>query len=99
MKRKKKEMKEVNKAQHIIAYGIDLLFLIPASIKSNFVTTAKVLRPSISTSLAIFRLSDVAISVLAVTTAKIIEFGFAIYFNTRIFICCSISGGWSPIGT
>jgi len=34
-----------------------------------------VLAPSGSNCLAIFRLSDVAGSVLAVTTAKIIEFG------------------------
>lgn len=67
--------------------------------RSSFVTTAKVLLPSGSTSLAILRLSDVAMSVLAVTTANMIEFGFAMYFKTNSLICCSISCGWSPTGT
>ena len=54
-------------------------FVIPASIKSSFVTTAKVLRPSGSTSLANLILSEVAISAFAAETASMIEFGFTMY--------------------
>ena len=55
--------------------------------------TANVLLPSGSTSLAIFRLSDVAISALAALTAKIIEFGFWINFEISARIWVSISSG------
>lgn len=72
---------------------------LPASIRSSFVTTAKVLLPSGSTSFAIFIASLVAISVLAAVTAKIMEFGLEIYFTIRFLIWFSISSGWSPMGT
>ncbi|KAE9539776.1 hypothetical protein AGLY_005028 [Aphis glycines] len=72
---------------------------VPASIMSILVTTAMVRSPFGSTDLAICKLSLVAGSVFAVTTANIIEFGFFIKFNTKSFICCSISFGWPPTGT
>lgn len=62
-------------------------------------TTAKVLLPSGSTSFAILIASLVAMSVLAAVTAKIMEFGFAIYLIIRFLIWFSMSSGWSPIGT
>ena len=66
---------------------------LPASIKSNFVTTASVLRPSGSTSRANLMLSEVAMSALAAETASMIEFGFTIYLAMSDLIWPSISSG------
>jgi len=66
---------------------------LPASIRSSFVTTASVRPPSGSHSRAIFKLSLVAMSVFAVTTAKIILFGLLMYLSTKSRICTSMSTG------
>lgn len=68
-------------------------------IKSTLVKTPIVLVPSGSQSLAIFNPSELAKSVLAAVTAKIIEFGFMINLSNISRICFSISRGWSPTGT
>lgn len=67
--------------------------VLPASMRSSLVTTAKVLLPSGSTSLDILIASLVAMSVLAAVTARIIEFGFPIYLIIRFLIWFSISSG------
>ncbi|OMH82127.1 hypothetical protein AX774_g4397 [Zancudomyces culisetae] len=72
---------------------------VPLSIRSTFVNTPIVLSPSGSTSLANFNPSELAKSVFAAVTARIIAFGRVIYFIIISRICRSISLGWSPTGT
>lgn len=55
--------------------------------------------PSGSTSLEIFSASDVAISVLAAVTARMMEFGLLMNRRMSSLIWSSISLGWSPTGT
>ena len=52
--------------------------------------------PCGSTSLAIFKASELARSVLAGVTARIKQFGLVINCNSMSRICISISWGWSP---
>ncbi|KAJ8301980.1 hypothetical protein KUTeg_020967 [Tegillarca granosa] len=52
-----------------------------------------------STSLASFSDSEVAKSVLAADTAKIIEFGLLMYCKHNSLIWSSMSSGWSPTAT
>lgn len=55
--------------------------------------------PSGSTSLASLRASEVARSVFAAVTAKMIEFGLLMYMVHISRIWNSMSGGWSATGT
>ncbi len=55
--------------------------------------------PSGSTSRATFRASEVAMSVFAAVTAKMMQLGLLMYFKISSRICSSISLGWSPTGT
>ena len=68
-------------------------------IKSIFVNTPIVLNPSGSTSRANFSPSELAKSVFAAVTAKMIHDGFEMNLRTISLICFSISFGWSPTGT
>lgn len=68
-------------------------------IKSTLVKTPIVRVPSGSTSRANFKPSELAKSVLAAVTARMMAFGFEIYFRSMSLICRSISRGWSPTGT
>jgi len=42
---------------------------------------------------------EVAMSVFAAVTAKIMQLGLLMYFRISSRICSSISLGWSPTGT
>ena len=55
--------------------------------------------PSGSTSRANLRPSELARSVLAAVTARMMAFGFVMYLRIISRICFSISFGWSPTGT
>jgi hypothetical protein len=59
----------------------------------------KRLSPSASTSRASLSPSELARSVFAAVTAKMMLFGFSINLITISLICFSISFGWSPTGT
>ena len=72
---------------------------VPSSMMSSFVQTASVLLPFGSISRASFRASDVARSVLAAWTAKMMHLGFDMYSWIMSRICFSMSSGWSPTGT
>lgn len=72
---------------------------VPWSIRSTFVKTPIVLAPSGSTSLAIFRPSELARSVLAPVTARMMALGLVMYFMSISRICRSMSRGWLPTGT
>ena len=61
--------------------------------------TPMVLVPSGSTSRANFNPSELAKSVFAAVTARIMHAGLDIYFISMSLICFSISRGWSPTGT
>ena len=52
-----------------------------------------------STSRATFKASEVAMSVLAAVTARMMEFGLEMYLNINSLIWISMSLGWSPTGT
>jgi len=56
-------------------------------------------KPSGSTSRAIFKASELAISMLAGVTARIIELGFPAYSTTIFLMSFSMLVGWSPTGT
>ena len=66
---------------------------------SNFVSTPKVLIPSLSISFASFNPSDVAISLFAAITHKIIVRGSSIYLLAIFFVISSIFSGCLPTGT
>ena len=55
--------------------------------------------PSGSTSLANLSASEVARSVLAAVTARMILLGLEMYCRHMSLICTSMSSGWSPTGT
>ena len=55
--------------------------------------------PSVSTSRATFRASEVAMSVLAAVTARMMQLGLEICFRISSLIWSSMSLGWSPTGT
>ena len=55
--------------------------------------------PCGSTSLASLSASEVARSVLAADTARMIEFGLEMYLRHKSLINASMSCGWSPTGT
>jgi len=74
-------------------------YLMYTHMRSTLVRTPIVLVPSGSTSRAIFNPSELAKSVLAAVTAKMIHDGLVIYFINISLICLSISLGWSPTGT
>ena len=65
----------------------------------TLVTTASVLRPSGSISLAILSASEVAMSALAGETARMMELGFWMYFRISVLIWASMSSGCSPTAT
>jgi len=56
-------------------------------------------KPSGSTSRAIFKASELAISMLAGVTARMMELGFPAYSSTIFLMSFSILVGWSPTGT
>ena len=72
---------------------------VPASIISNLVNTPKVLEPEVSISLANLSPSEVAISLFAAMTHKIIVKGSSIYLIAIFFVISSIFFGWPSIGT
>ena len=72
---------------------------VPSSIKSSFVITPMVLAPWGSTSLAILRASEFAISEFAGDTARMRQLSREMNSNNMARICISISAGWSPTGT
>lgn len=55
--------------------------------------------PSGSTSRATLRASEVAMSVFAAVTARMMQLGFEMCFKIRSLIWTSMSLGWSPTGT
>ena len=55
--------------------------------------------PSTSASFANLIASDVARSVLAALTARMIEFGLLMYDRHMSLMICSMSAGWSPTAT
>lgn len=55
--------------------------------------------PSVSTSRATLRASEVAMSVLAAVTARMMELGLEMYLKISSLIRISMSLGWSPTGT
>ena len=55
--------------------------------------------PSGSTSRATLRASEVAMSVLAAVTARMMQLGLEMCFRIRSLIWTSMSLGWSPTGT
>lgn len=55
--------------------------------------------PSGSTSRATLRASEVAMSVLAAVTARIMQLGLEMCFRIKSLIWISMSLGWSPTGT
>ena len=66
---------------------------------SSLVKTPNVLEPVTSISLASINPSEVAISLFAAMTHKIIVKGSSAYLLAISFVICSIFFGWSPIGT
>jgi hypothetical protein len=69
------------------------------NIKSTLVKTPIVRVPSGSQSLAILSPSELARSVLAAVTARMIELGFMMNLRSISRIWRSMSRGWSPTGT
>jgi hypothetical protein len=67
--------------------------------RSTLVKTPMVRCPSGSTSRASFRPSELARSVFAAVTARMMALDLLICFMTISRICRSISRGWSPTGT
>lgn len=72
---------------------------VPWSIKSTLVNTPIVRVPSGSTSRAIFNPSELAKSVFAPVTARMMALGLEMKRISISRICFSISRGWSPTGT
>jgi hypothetical protein len=66
---------------------------------TTLVKTPIVLVPSGSTSRAIFRPSELAKSVFAPVTARMMALGLEMNRMSMSRICFSISRGWSPTGT
>ena len=83
----------------ISSFNKAFLASVPASIISNLVNTPNVLEPVVSISFANFNPSDVAISLFAAMTHKIIVKGSSIYLVAIFLVISSIFLGWFPTGT
>lgn len=78
--------------------SIILLALVPLSMISILVITPIVLIPLLSTSLAIYRPSDVVISALAGRTQRMIVLGSLTYLWAIPLVIYSILASWPSIG-
>mmetsp|Transcript_10194 Transcript_10194/g.25273 ORF Transcript_10194/g.25273 Transcript_10194/m.25273 type:complete len:215 (+) Transcript_10194:1375-2019(+) len=72
---------------------------VPASIRSSFVITPIVRSPCGSTLRESCIASDVARSAFAGETARMTALGLRMYCITIVRSCCSMSAGWSAMGT